>query len=670
MTNILLQPWDTPFDIPAFDKISDDDFLPAFEIALERDLSETRAIAQQEAPATFANTIDAMMSVGQDLTRVLPAFYAMSGAHSNEKREAIMREMSPALAAHSSAIYAMRPLFDRINTLYQNRATLGLTAEQARVLELTHQSWVRAGAGLTGAAADRMKEIKQRLASLGTQFSQNMLADERDWYMQLQPDDLDGLPQFLIRAAQAAGTERGVDAPIITTSRSLLMPFLQFSPNRELRRQAQQAWANRGARGGDTDNRAIAAESINLRHEMAQLLGYENFAAYKLETEMAKNSDNVRQLLMDVWKPAKTQALADQDILAQMMRADGVDGPLQPWDWRYYSEKRRQAEHDLDEELVKPYFQLDRMIDAAFDCANRLFGLEFAPMDVPLYHSDCRVWAVTRGGEHIAIFIGDYFARGSKRSGAWCSAIQAQAKFPDVKSPIVVNVCNFAKDTPALLSADDVRTLFHEFGHALHQMLSNVTYEMVSGTSVPRDFVELPSQLYEHWAMVPEVMQKHALHCETGDPIPQDLLDRVIGAQNYDMGFSTVEFIASAMVDLEYHQGPLTGDVMERQAEILRDMGMPTAIEMRHATPHFAHVFSGGYYASAYYSYMWAEVMDADAFEAFAELQNPFDPATAASLERNILSTGGSRDPEELYTAFRGRLPQVDALLKGRGLAG
>jgi peptidyl-dipeptidase Dcp len=448
------------------------------------------------------------------------------------------------------------------------------------------------------------------------------------------------------------------------------MPFLQFSPNRELRRQAQQAWANRGARGGDTDNRAIAAESINLRHEMAQLLGYENFAAYKLETEMAKNSDNVRQLLMDVWKPAKTQALVDQDILAQMMRADGVEGPLQPWDWRYYSEKRRQAEHDLDEELVKPYFQLDRMIDAAFDCANRLFGLEFAPVDVPLYHPDCRAWAVTRGGDHIAIFIGDYFARGSKRSGAWCSAIQAQAKFPDVKSPIVVNVCNFAKDKPALLSADDVRTLFHEFGHALHQMLSNVTYEMVSGTSVPRDFVELPSQLYEHWAMVPEVMQKHALHCETGEPIPQDLLDRVIGAQNYDMGFSTVEFIASAIVDLEYHQGPLTDDVMDRQAEILRDMGMPEAIEMRHATPHFAHVFSGGYYASAYYSYMWAEVMDADAFEAFAELQNPFDPATAASLERNILSTGGSRDPEELYTTFRGRLPQVDALLKGRGLAG
>ena len=669
MTNILLQPWNTPFDIPAFDKISDDDFLPAFEIALERNLSETQAIAQQEAPATFANTIDAMTSAGQDLTRVLSAFYAMSGAHSNEKREVIMREMSPALAAHSSAIYAMRPLFDRVNTLYENRADLDLTAEQMRVLELTHQQWIRAGAGLTGAAKDRMKEIKQRLATLGTQFSQNLLSDERDWYMELQPEDLTGLPQFLVRAAQAAGAERGVDGPIITTSRSLLMPFLQFSPNRELRRQAQRAWANRGARGGDTDNRAIAAESINLRHEMAQLLGYENFAAYKLETEMAKNSDNVRQLLMDVWGPAKSQALADQETLTQMMRADGVDGPLQPWDWRYYSEKRRQAEHDLDEELVKPYFQLDRMIDAAFDCANRLFGLEFEPVDVPLYHPDCRAWAVTRGGEHIAIFIGDYFARGSKRSGAWCSAIQAQAKFPAVQSPIVVNVCNFAKDTPALLSADDVRTLFHEFGHALHQMLSNVTYEMVSGTSVPRDFVELPSQLYEHWAMVPEVMQKHALHRETGAPIPQDLLDRVIGAQNYDMGFSTVEFIASAMVDLEYHQGPLTGDVMDRQAEILRDMGMPTAIEMRHATPHFAHVFSGGYYASAYYSYMWAEVMDADAFAAFSERQNPFDADMAASLERHILSQGGSQLPQDLYIAFRGRLPKVDALLRGRGLA-
>lgn len=669
MTNILLQPWDTPFDIPAFDKISDDDFLPAFEIALERDLSEMQAIAQQEAAATFANTIDAMTSAGQDLTRVLSAFYAMSGAHSNETREAIMRQISPALAAHSSAIYAMRPLFDRINSLYENRATLGLTAEQTRVLELTHQSWVRAGAGLTGAAADRMKEIKQRLATLGTQFSQNLLADERGWYMELQPDDLDGLPQFLIRAAQAAGAERGVDAPIITASRSLLMPFLQFSPNRELRRQAQQAWSNRGARGGDTDNRAIAAESVNLRHEIAQLLGYENFAAYKLETEMAKNSDNVRQLLMDVWEPAKSQALADQDILTKMMHADGVDGPLQPWDWRYYSEKRRQAEHDLDEELVKPYFQLDRMIEAAFDCANRLFGLEFTPVDVPLYHPDCRAWAVTRGGEHIAIFIGDYFARGSKRSGAWCSAMQSQAKFPKVQSPIVVNVCNFAKDTPALLSADDVRTLFHEFGHALHQMLSNVTYEMVSGTSVPRDFVELPSQLYEHWAMVPEVMQKHALHCETGEPIPQDMLDRVIGAQNYDMGFSTVEFIASAMVDLEYHQGPLTGDIMDRQAEILRDMGMPAAIEMRHATPHFSHVFAGGYYASAYYSYMWAEVMDADAFAAFSERQNPFDADMAAALEQHILSQGGSRPPEDLYVAFRGRLPKVDALLQGRGLA-
>ena len=668
MTNILLQPWDTPFDIPAFGKISDDDFLPAFEIALERDLVETRAIAEQEASATFENTIDALMSVGQDLTRVLSAFYAMSGAHSNEKRETIMRQMSPALAVHSSEIYAMRPLFDRINTLYENRANLELTAEQVRVLELTHQTWVRAGAGLTGAAAARMKEIKQRLASLGTQFSQNLLADERDWYIELKPEDLNGLPKFLIRAAQAAGAEREVDGPIITTSRSLLMPFLQFSPDRELRRQAQQAWSNRGARGGDTDNRAIAAESINLRHEMAQLLGYENFAAYKLETEMAKNANNVRQLLMNVWDPAKRQAVADQNILEQMMHADGVDGPLQPWDWRYYSEKRRQAEHDLDEELVKPYFQLERMIDAAFDCANRLFGLEFSPVDVPLYHPDCRAWAVTRDGEHIAIFIGDYFARGSKRSGAWCSAIQAQVKFPKVRAPIVVNVCNFAKDTPALLSADDVSTLFHEFGHALHQMLSDVTYEMVSGTSVPRDFVELPSQLYEHWAMVPEVMQKHALHCETGEPIPQHLLDRVIGAQNYDMGFSTVEFIASAIVDLEYHQGQISGDIMERQAEILRAIDMPMAIEMRHATPHFAHVFSGGYYASAYYSYMWAEVMDADAFDAFSERQNPFDADMAAALEQHILSQGGSRPPEELYVAFRGRLPKVDALLRGRGL--
>jgi peptidyl-dipeptidase Dcp len=407
---------------------------------------------------------------------------------------------------------------------------------------------------------------------------------------------------------------------------------------------------------------------LALRSQRAQLLGYGNFAQYKLETEMARTPQAVRDLLMAVWEPAKAQANLDAEKLTDMMHGDGVSGDLEPWDWRFYSERRRKELHDLDEAELKPYFQLDRMIDASFDCASRLFGLQFRPLDVPLYHEDCRAWEVTRDGEHIAVFIGDYFARGSKRSGAWCSAMRSQAKFPQAQAPVVINVCNFAKGTPALLSYDDARTLFHEFGHALHQMLSNVTYESVSGTSVARDFVELPSQLYEHWLEVPEVLTKFATHAQTGEAMPEALLSKVLDAATYDMGFSTVEYVASAMVDLEFHDGDAPSDPMALQAEILAGLGMPRAITMRHATPHFAHVFSGDGYSSGYYSYMWSEVMDADAFEAFEEAGGAFDPESAAALEANILSSGGSRDAGELYIAFRGRLPGVEALLKGRGL--
>jgi peptidyl-dipeptidase Dcp len=383
---------------------------------------------------------------------------------------------------------------------------------------------------------------------------------------------------------------------------------------------------------------------------------------------MAKAPQAVRDLLMSVWTPAKSQANADAWVLQQMMNADGVNGALEPWDWRFYSERRRRELHDLDEAELKPYFQLDRMIEASFSCATKLFGLQFQPLDVPLYHADCRAWEVTRNGEHVAVFIGDYFARASKRSGAWCSAMRAQAKFPKVQAPVVINVCNFAKSDPALLSYDDARTLFHEFGHALHQMLSNVTYESVSGTSVARDFVELPSQLYEHWLDVPEVLSEFATHAETGKPMPAALLEKVLAAATYDMGFSTVEYVASALVDLEFHDGDAPSDPMAKQAEILDGLGMPHAISMRHATPHFAHVFSGDGYSSGYYSYMWSEVMDADAFEAFEEAGGAFDAERARALEDNILSTGGSRDAGELYVAFRGRLPGVEALLKGRGL--
>ncbi|MFD2740487.1 M3 family metallopeptidase [Sulfitobacter aestuarii] len=668
MTNPLLQDWDTPFALAPFDRISDNDFSPALDSALKAHDAEIAAITDQAEAPTFANTIEALKAAGRALDKILGVFFTLAGADSNTAREALQREFSPKLAAHFSEISGNKRLFRRVAALWEQRDRLDLDPEQQRVLMLTHRGFLRAGAALQGAEESRMKEIKARLASLGTQFTQNLLADERDWSMTLDEADLEGLPDFLIDAARAAGAEKQAGAPVITLSRSLIVPFLQFSPRRDLRERAFRAWQARGANGGEHDNRAIAAEILAVREERAQLLGHDNFAAYKLETEMAKTPEAVRDLLMAVWKPARAQAEADERILTRMMQDDGVNDALAPWDWRYYAQKRRAAEHDLDEAALKPYFQLDRMIEAAFACAGRLFGLAFRPLDLPLYHPDCRAWEVTRDGRHLAVFIGDYFARGSKRSGAWCSAMRGQAKFPEEQSPVVINVCNFAKSDPALLSHDDARTLFHEFGHALHQILSDVTYESVSGTSVARDFVELPSQLYEHWLDQPEVLEEFATHAVSGAPMPAEMRDKLLGAAHFDMGFQTVEYVASALVDLAFHDGPAPRDPMARQAEVLAALDMPEAITMRHATPQFAHVFSGDGYASGYYSYMWSEVMDADAFAAFEEAGGAFDPGRARALEDHILSRGGSRDAAELYIGFRGRLPGVEALLRGRGL--
>ncbi|MHA6325357.1 M3 family metallopeptidase [Roseivivax sp. CAU 1753] len=672
MNNPLLADWSTPFGLPPFADIDDADFEPALEAALAENDAEIAAIADNPEPASFENTVLALEGAGRTLDRVLSTFFSVAGADTNPKRQELQRAFSPRLAGHFAAIYANAALFARIEALWGGRETLGLRPDQARLLMLTRRGFVRAGAALTGAQADRMKAIKSRLSVLGTAFSQNLLADEADWQMALSEDDLEGVPEFVKASARAAGEERGADGPVITLSRSLIVPFLQFSPRRDLRERAWRAWTARGANGGETDNRGIAAEVLGLRHERARLLGHDTFAEYKLETEMAGAPDKVRELLMAVWTPARARALEDAEALAERMRADGVNGPLQPWDWRYYSEARRREEHDLDETALKPYLQLDRMIEAAFACANRLFGLEFTPLEVDLYHPDCRAWEVTRNGRHCAVFIGDYFARASKRSGAWCSAMRMQAKEPEVKTPIVVNVCNFAKPSkgaPALLSYDDARTLFHEFGHALHQMLSDVTFGSMAGTSVARDFVELPSQLYEHWLEVPEVLREFATHAETGAAMPQAMLDKVLEAATHDAGFQTVEYIASALVDLEFHDGAVPDDPMARQAQILQDLGMPDAIAMRHATPHFAHVFSGDGYSAGYYSYMWSEVMDADAFEAFEEAGGAFDPVMAEKLERFILSSGGSAEAEDLYVGFRGKMPGVAALLKGRGLA-
>jgi len=671
MTNPLLSDWDTPFGLPPYDRVTDADYAPAVEAALDAARTNVAAIADNPDPPTFANTIEALELADETLGRVLGAFFAQAGADSNDARQALMREFSPKLAAYGSEVTSNAALLARIETLWQDRDALDLTDEQARVLMVTRRGFVRAGAQLQGAEAERLKVIKQRLAELGTQFTQNLLADERDWCMDLSEQDLQALPGFVQDAARAAGVERG-RGPVVTTSRSLIVPFLQFCPDRALRKTAYEAWTSRGAMGGETDNRAIAAEVLHLREDRAALLGYDTFAAYKLETEMARTPAAVRDLLMQVWTPAKRAAEADAKVLEDMLHADGSDGPLQPWDWHFYSERRRAAEHDLNEEEIKPYLQLDRMIEAAFDCAHRLFGLDFREIDAPLYHPDVRAWEVTRDGQHMAVFIGDYFARGSKRSGAWCSAIRSQQKLAGDIRPHVVNVCNFAKpswERPALLSYDDARTLFHEFGHALHQILSDVTHASISGTSVARDFVELPSQLFEHWLEVPEVLERFATHAETGEIMPRDLLDRLLAATTHDAGFQTVEYLGSALVDLAFHDGPAPADPMQKQAEVLEEIGMPAAIRMRHATPHFAHVFAGDGYSSGYYSYMWSEVMDADAFEAFQQAGGPFDAEMARALEAHILSQGGAEEAATLYTRFRGGLPDAAALLRGRGLA-
>jgi peptidyl-dipeptidase Dcp len=666
--NALLSHWNTTFSLPPFAEIRDEDFAPAIDAGLAEARANIGQIASNPDAPTFANTIDALELAEALLDRVSGVFYNLAGADANDTREALMRDLAPKLSAFSSEVTNNKSLFSKIETLWQNRATLSLTPEQARVLELYRQMFVRSGALLEGAEAERLTAVKARLAVLGTQFSQNLLADERDWFMPLSEADLDGLPDFVITAARAAGAEKGQSGPVVTLSRSIIVPFLQFSPHRALRQKAYEAWVARGANGNGNDNRAIAAETLALREERAKLLGYQSFADFKLEPEMAKTPQAVRGLLMRVWEPARAKALSDAAVLEAMLHADGIAGPLEPWDWRFYSEQRRKAEHDLDEAALKPYLSLNAMLAAQFDCAQRLFGLEFREIDGPFYHPGVRGWEVTRNGAHVAVFLGDYFARSSKRSGAWCSAMRSQKKLGADTRPIVVNVCNFAKGEPCLLSYDDARTLFHEFGHALHQMLSNVTYGFISGTSVARDFVELPSQLYEHWLEVPEVLEKHARHWQTDAPMPSDLLQRLLAAGTYDQGFATVEFVASALVDLAFHEGPAPADPMQKQAEVLESLGMPRAIRMRHATPHFAHVFSGDGYSSGYYSYMWSEVMDADAFAAFEEAGNPFDPETATRLETFILSAGGSQPAEDLYTQFRGRMPGVEPLLKGRGL--
>jgi peptidyl-dipeptidase Dcp len=674
--NPLLARWSAVFGLPPFKKIDPGHFKAAFAAALKGHKGEIARIASETARPTFANTILALEKSGRLLDKVAAVFYNLTGAHTNEALQAIERDMAPKLAAHETAVMLNGKLFRRVEDLYQRRDELSLTDEQRRVLELRYKWLIRAGAKLGPKQKVRVAEINQRLATLATQFSQNVLKDEQSWRMVLGARDLDGLPEALRDAAGRAGADLGLEGKyVITLSRSSIEPFLQFSARRDLREEAFTAWIKRGEMGRETDNRAITAEIIALRAEFAALLGFKTYAEYSLEETMAKTPASVRGLLSAVWEPAVKRAAGEREALQQRAQAEGGNFAIAPWDWRYYAEKERKARYDVDETSTRPYLTLDNVIAAAFETSTRLFGLRFKELpDAPRYHEDVRVWEVTdKRGAHVGLFLGDYFARPSKRSGAWMSSFRSQSKVAGEVSPIIVNVMNFAKGEqgqPSLLSLDDARTLFHEFGHGLHGLLSDVTYPSISGTAVTRDFVELPSQLYEHWLMVPEVLEKFAVHHVTGKPMPAKLLARIKKARNFNQGFSTIEYLASAYVDMELHtrEGDDVIDVGAVERDTLQRLGMPREIVMRHRIPHFLHIMGG--YAAGYYSYLWSEVMDADAFAAFEETGNPFDAATAKKLHKFIYSGGNGRDPLEAYVAFRGRPPEIAGLLKKRGLAG
>lgn len=679
--NRALVEWSGHEGLPRFDFVKDEDFAPAFEVALASHEAEIDAIASNSEAPSFENTVVALEIAGDELSRVSSLFWGKAGAHTNETIQALEREIAPKMSRHYSKIGTNSALFGRIDALWEKRADLDLTLEQERVLERHWKGFVKSGAKLDKPEQDRLSSIGEKLAGLGAQFGQNVLGDEKEWSLKLTDEaELEGLPDFLRDAMAAAAKDRGeADGYMVTLSRSIIEPFLTFSARRDLREQAFKAWVARGENGGARDNVAIVRETLALRAEKAKLLGYENFAALKLDNTMAKTADNVNGLLHKVWDKARSKALEEEASLSKLVAEEGKNHPVMPWDWRFYAEKLRERTFSFSESELKPYLQLEKVIEACFDVAKRLFGVTLTELKgISAYHPDVRVFELRdESGGLKALFLGDYFARSSKRSGAWMSSFQSQHKLPlkngaEGELPIIYNVCNFAKPAegkPALLSLDDARTLFHEFGHALHGMLSDVTYPSVSGTGVSRDFVELPSQLYEHWLTVPEILEKYAVHYETGKPMPKELLDKVLAARTFNAGFATVEFTASALVDMAFHTRAPADDPMAVQAEILSELKMPASLVMRHATPHFQHVFSGEGYAAGYYSYMWSEVLDADAFSAFEEVGNAFDPVMARKLKNNIYSVGGSIDPEVTYKAFRGKLPDPTAMLKKKGLA-
>jgi len=671
--NPLLEDWTAPFGLPPFQRLRPEHFPAAFDRGMAEELAEVRAIAGDPAPPSFANTIAALERSGRLLRRVRRVFFNLESSASTDAIEAIARHYVPKPPEHRMRVALDATLFQRIDDLHAQRASLGLAEDELRLLERYHLDFVRDGARLDPDGKARMAAISERLASLQTLFAQNVLHDEKEWRLVLAESDLDGLPDFNRAAAAEAARERGLDGRyVVTLARSSIEPFLTFSARRDLRRHVYEAWLRRGENEGAHDNRPLIPEILALRDEQARLLGYASYAAFKLDDCMAKTPEAAERLLRQVWEPAKRKAAAERAALKARARAEGQNAPIEAWDWRYYAEKVRRADYAVDDAEVKPYFLVDNMVRAAFDTAERLFGVRFRErVDLALYHPDVRAFAVEDAeGRPVGLFLLDNFARTGKRSGAWMSSYRDQEALDGAVQPIIVNNNNCAKAAPALLGFDEARTLFHEFGHGLHGLLSRVRYPSQSGTAVRQDFVEFPSQIFEQWFLAPETLRRHALHYGTGEPMPEALLGRVLAARNFNQGFATVEYTAAALIDLALHRRR-DGEARELarfERDFLAEIGMPAEIALRHRPPHFQHPFAGSSYASGYYVYLWAETLDADGFAAFREAGDVFDPALARRL-KDIYAAGDTRDPMALYVAFRGRPPRIEPLLERRGLA-
>jgi len=677
--NPLLSKWEGPYGgIPPFDRVQIPLFKPALEAAMAEQLTEIQQIANHTAPPDFENTIAALERTGQTFDRVSTLYGVWGSTMASSEYQAVQREMAPRLAAFQDQIYQNEPLFKRIDAVYNSPAKAKLNPEQQRLTWFYYTNFVRAGARLDPDAKKRLSEINQQLAGLFTKFSQNVLAEETDQYLVLKSEaDLAGLPQSLRDAAAAAAeTKKQPGAWVIMNTRSSIDPFLTYSDRRDLREKAWRMFVNRGDNGGEHDNNAIITEILQLRAQRAKLLGYPTHAHWRLENSMAKTPERAMELMEAVWKPAVARVHEEVTDMQALADKEGAQIKIEPWDYRYYMEKVRKAKYDLDQNEIKPYLQLEKLREGIFWVAGELFNFNFTPVtNVPVAHPDIRVWEVTdkTTKKHIGLWYFDPYARAGKRSGAWMNAYRSQERLNGNVTTIVSNNANFVKGKPGepvLISWDDATTMFHEFGHALHGLNSSVTYPSLSGTAVPRDYVEFPSQLMEHWLSTPEVLQRFAVHYQTGKPIPQELVDKIKRSATFNQGFATVEYLSAALVDMKLHLAgdrKIDPDAFER--ETLEQLGMPKELVMRHRLPHFLHIFSSDSYSAGYYSYLWSDVLTADAFGAFLEGKGPYDRSVAERLRKYIFSVGNTTDPAEAYRAFRGRDPKIDALMKKRGFA-